>query len=122
MLLLLFLYEYPIYHEAHDFSSLPSMELGPVGSFNDTTFAIAFTPVTNVTQQIMDKVALASFMKGEFSGNQREIFLMTIFGSSDFRCMHLICISVDKPRYLSDFLDYVKLECTVSHERTLELA
>ncbi|XP_014928146.2 ABC-type organic anion transporter ABCA8 isoform X1 [Acinonyx jubatus] len=63
LLLLLFLYEYPIYHEAHDFSSLPAMDLGPVDSFNDTTFAIAFTPVTNVTQQIMDKVALASFMK-----------------------------------------------------------
>uniref|UniRef100_A0A673V4C3 ATP binding cassette subfamily A member 8 n=1 Tax=Suricata suricatta TaxID=37032 RepID=A0A673V4C3_SURSU len=63
LLLLLFLHEYPIYHEVYDFSSLPAMDLGPVDSFNESTFTLAFTPVTNTTQQIMDKVASASFMK-----------------------------------------------------------
>ncbi|XP_039085745.1 ATP-binding cassette sub-family A member 8 [Hyaena hyaena] len=63
LLLLLFLYQYPIYHEVYNFSPLPAMDLGPVDSFNDSTFTLAFTPVTNTTQQIMDKVALASFMK-----------------------------------------------------------
>uniref|UniRef100_A0A8C0LKL6 ATP binding cassette subfamily A member 8 n=1 Tax=Canis lupus dingo TaxID=286419 RepID=A0A8C0LKL6_CANLU len=51
----------------NDFSSLPDMDLGPVDSFKDSLFSIVYTPITNTTQQIMDKVALASFMKGEFS-------------------------------------------------------
>ncbi|XP_054565135.1 ABC-type organic anion transporter ABCA8-like [Eptesicus fuscus] len=60
LILLLSLYLYPIYHEVVDFSSLPTMDLGRVDSFNLSTFVIAYAPFTSTTQQIMTKVALAS--------------------------------------------------------------
>ncbi|XP_070249641.1 ABC-type organic anion transporter ABCA8-like isoform X2 [Myotis yumanensis] len=60
LLLLLSLFLHPISHEVTDFSSLPTMDLGRVDSFNLSTFMIAYTPLTNITQQIMKKVALAS--------------------------------------------------------------
>ncbi|XP_059003509.1 ABC-type organic anion transporter ABCA8-like isoform X1 [Mustela lutreola] len=63
LLLLLCLSVYPTSHEFNDFSSLPAMDLGRVDSFKDSTFSVIYTPVTNTTQQIMNKVALASFMK-----------------------------------------------------------
>ncbi|EFB17327.1 hypothetical protein PANDA_015210, partial [Ailuropoda melanoleuca] len=64
LLLLLCLYLYPTDHKVSDFSSLPAVDLGPVDSFKDSTFSLIYTPVTNTTQQIMSKVALASFMNG----------------------------------------------------------
>uniref|UniRef100_A0A452R7V8 ATP binding cassette subfamily A member 8 n=1 Tax=Ursus americanus TaxID=9643 RepID=A0A452R7V8_URSAM len=64
LLLLLCLYLYPTDHKVHDFSSLPAVDLGPVDSFKDSAFSLIYTPVTNTTQQIMNKVALASFMNG----------------------------------------------------------
>ncbi|KAF6298957.1 hypothetical protein mRhiFer1_008980 [Rhinolophus ferrumequinum] len=63
LLLLLFLYLYPKSHEVNDFSSLPTMDLGRVDSFSEPWFTIAYTPFTNTTQRIMNKVASASFMK-----------------------------------------------------------
>ncbi|XP_045840899.1 ABC-type organic anion transporter ABCA8-like isoform X1 [Meles meles] len=63
LLLLLCLSVYPTSHELNDFSSLPDMDLGRVDSFKDSEFSVTYTPVTNATQQIMNKVALASFMK-----------------------------------------------------------
>ena len=42
----------------------PPHVLGCVGEFNDSDLVVAYTPVTNMTQRIMDKMALASFMKG----------------------------------------------------------
>ncbi|XP_059526997.1 ABC-type organic anion transporter ABCA8-like isoform X1 [Myotis daubentonii] len=68
LLLLLSLYLYPTTHEVIDFSSLPTMDLGRVDSFKpSTTLMIAYTPLTNITQQIMKKVALA------FSINETDI-------------------------------------------------
>uniref|UniRef100_A0A8C3WS26 ATP binding cassette subfamily A member 8 n=1 Tax=Catagonus wagneri TaxID=51154 RepID=A0A8C3WS26_9CETA len=63
LFLLLYLYLYPNAHQVIDFSSLPPMDLGRVDSFNAYKFAVAYTPVTNTTQQIMNIVASASFMK-----------------------------------------------------------
>nr|XP_019588404.1 PREDICTED: ATP-binding cassette sub-family A member 8-like isoform X1 [Rhinolophus sinicus] len=63
LLLLIFLYLYPNSHEVNDFSSLPTMDLGRVDSFSEPWFTIAYTPFTNTTQRIMNKVASASFMK-----------------------------------------------------------
>ncbi|KAK1330897.1 hypothetical protein QTO34_008839 [Cnephaeus nilssonii] len=62
LLLLLSLYLYPATHEVIDFSSLPTMDLGRVDSFNLSTFVIAYAPFTSKTQKIMKKVALASFI------------------------------------------------------------
>uniref|UniRef100_A0A2K6ERM0 ATP binding cassette subfamily A member 8 n=1 Tax=Propithecus coquereli TaxID=379532 RepID=A0A2K6ERM0_PROCO len=69
LFLLLFLYLYPHGHDVHDFSSLPTLDLGRVDSFSESRFSIAYTPITNTTQQVMDKVASASFLVGKFSSN-----------------------------------------------------
>ncbi|KAF6091898.1 ATP binding cassette subfamily A member 8 [Phyllostomus discolor] len=68
LLLLLSLYLYPITHEVNDFSSMPTMDLKQLDSFNLTDFTIAYSPMTNTIQQIMNKVASASFVndKGIF--------------------------------------------------------
>ncbi|XP_055983411.1 ABC-type organic anion transporter ABCA8-like isoform X1 [Sorex fumeus] len=63
LLLLFCIYIHSMSHFIEDFSSLPVLDLGRVDSFRDSTLTIAYTPVTNTTQQIMDKVASASFMK-----------------------------------------------------------
>ncbi|KAG3268592.1 ATP-binding cassette sub-family A member 8, transcript variant X1 [Ictidomys tridecemlineatus] len=65
LLLLLCLYFYPIGHQVKDFSLWPPVNLGRVDSFNESKFAIEYMPVTNVTQQIMSKVAITSFMTGK---------------------------------------------------------
>ncbi|XP_052050613.1 ABC-type organic anion transporter ABCA8B isoform X2 [Apodemus sylvaticus] len=62
LLLLLFLYLYPHGHEATDFSSVPTKDLGRVDSFRQSKFMVGYMPVTNMTQQIMEKVAAAAFM------------------------------------------------------------
>ncbi|XP_072501625.1 ATP-binding cassette sub-family A member 10-like isoform X2 [Notamacropus eugenii] len=42
----------------------PPVDLGRIDKFNDSDFLITYMPVTNITKQIMDKMALTSFMKG----------------------------------------------------------
>lgn len=49
-------------YQVNDFSSLSTMNLGRVDSFNYSTFSIVYTPITRETQQIMAKVATTSFM------------------------------------------------------------
>ncbi|XP_045155295.1 ATP-binding cassette sub-family A member 9-like [Echinops telfairi] len=49
---------------ATQFPEHPAHVLGPMGEFNDSELVVAYTPVTNLTRRIMDKVALAPFMKG----------------------------------------------------------
>ncbi|DAA18077.1 TPA: ATP-binding cassette, sub-family A (ABC1), member 9-like, partial [Bos taurus] len=50
---------------ATHFLEQPPQVLGRVDEFNDSDLVlVAYTPVTNVTQSIMDKVAAAAFMKG----------------------------------------------------------
>lgn len=71
LLLLLFLYWYPYGHEATDFSSAPTKDLGRVDSFNQSEFIIGYTPVTNTTRQIMEKVAAVPFMAGMCSSSLR---------------------------------------------------
>ncbi|XP_038943366.1 ABC-type organic anion transporter ABCA8 isoform X2 [Rattus norvegicus] len=64
LLLLLFLCWYPHGHEATDFSSVPTKDLGRVDSFTQSGFMIGYTPVTSTTRQIMEKVAAVPFMAG----------------------------------------------------------
>uniref|UniRef100_A0A667IMU7 ATP binding cassette subfamily A member 10 n=1 Tax=Lynx canadensis TaxID=61383 RepID=A0A667IMU7_LYNCA len=42
---------------------LPPHVLGRVDEFNDSDLVVAYTPVTNMTQKIIDKMSSASFMK-----------------------------------------------------------
>nr|XP_008010173.1 ATP-binding cassette sub-family A member 8 isoform X1 [Chlorocebus sabaeus] len=92
LLLLLCLYIYPHSHQVNDFSSLLTMDLGRVDTFNESRFSVAYTPVTNTTQQIMNKVASAPFLAGkevlglpdeesikEFTANYPEEIVRVIF-------------------------------------------
>ncbi|KAG8505133.1 ATP-binding cassette sub-family A member 8, partial [Galemys pyrenaicus] len=63
LFLLFILYEIPKSHQINDFSSWPTIDLGRVDSFSKSKFVIAYTPLTNTTEQIMNKVSSASFMK-----------------------------------------------------------
>ncbi|KAI2584758.1 ATP binding cassette subfamily A member 8, partial [Homo sapiens] len=65
LLLLLCLYIYPHSHQVNDFSSLLTMDLGRVDTFNESRFSVVYTPVTNTTQQIMNKVASTPFLAGK---------------------------------------------------------
>ncbi|KAL6034507.1 hypothetical protein STEG23_006478, partial [Scotinomys teguina] len=64
-IILFILSVFPETHEIYDFSSLPNVDLGRIDSFNDSTFVIAYTPVTETTQRIMNRVSLASYMTGK---------------------------------------------------------
>ncbi|XP_013358666.1 PREDICTED: ATP-binding cassette sub-family A member 8-A-like isoform X1 [Chinchilla lanigera] len=63
-LLLVTLYTFSTLHNVYDFSSMPSVELGRIDSFNDSRFVIAYTPFNETTERIMNKVSSASFMMG----------------------------------------------------------
>ncbi|XP_016879501.1 ATP-binding cassette sub-family A member 9 isoform X3 [Homo sapiens] len=64
-LLVLFLYLFfSNLHQVHDTPQMSSMDLGRVDSFNDTNYVIAFAPESKTTQEIMNKVASAPFLKG----------------------------------------------------------
>lgn len=47
---------------------MPAVDLGRVDNFNDSNFVVTFAPESKTTQEIMNKVASAPFMKGMFSG------------------------------------------------------
>lgn len=52
-------------HRVHDIPQLAAKDLGRVDNFNDSNYVIAFTPITQTTQEIMSKVASAPFLKGK---------------------------------------------------------
>ncbi|XP_069338912.1 ATP-binding cassette sub-family A member 10 isoform X2 [Eulemur rufifrons] len=63
------------------FPEQPPSVLGSVDEFNDSDIVVAYTPVTNITQRIMEKMALASFMKGR-----------TIVGTPDEETMDTVLL------------------------------
>uniref|UniRef100_A0A673V7B5 ATP binding cassette subfamily A member 9 n=1 Tax=Suricata suricatta TaxID=37032 RepID=A0A673V7B5_SURSU len=64
-LLVLFAYQLSSnLHQVNDSPQLPAMDLGRVDHFNDSNYVIAFAPESKTTQDIMNKVASAPFMKG----------------------------------------------------------
>ncbi|XP_056673205.1 ATP-binding cassette sub-family A member 10 isoform X2 [Monodelphis domestica] len=64
LLLLLHLFLFAKYNQVNRFSELSAMSLGRVDKFNDSDLVVAYTPISNTTQKIMDKMAAAPFMKG----------------------------------------------------------
>ncbi|XP_074080801.1 ATP-binding cassette sub-family A member 10-like [Macrotis lagotis] len=64
LLLLLYLFLFSKYNQVNHFSELSPMPLGRVDKFNDSDLVVAYTPISNTTQKIMDKMAAAPFMKG----------------------------------------------------------
>uniref|UniRef100_A0AC11BJ09 ATP binding cassette subfamily A member 9 n=1 Tax=Ovis aries TaxID=9940 RepID=A0AC11BJ09_SHEEP len=51
-------------HQVNDFPQLPAVDLGRVDNFNDSDYVIAFAPESKTTQEIMNKLASAPFIKG----------------------------------------------------------
>ncbi|XP_055430966.1 ATP-binding cassette sub-family A member 9-like isoform X4 [Bubalus kerabau] len=50
-------------HQVNDFPQLPAVNLGRVDNFNDSDYIIAFAPESKTTQEIMNKLASAPFIK-----------------------------------------------------------
>ncbi|XP_061031488.1 ATP-binding cassette sub-family A member 6 [Eubalaena glacialis] len=46
------------------FPEMPPQDLGRVDKFNSSSMDVVYTPISNVTQQIMNKTACAPFLKG----------------------------------------------------------
>ncbi|KAB1265898.1 ATP-binding cassette sub-family A member 6 [Camelus dromedarius] len=46
------------------FPEIPSQDLGRVDKFNSSSMNLLYTPISNITQQIMNKTAFAPFLKG----------------------------------------------------------
>uniref|UniRef100_A0A8C8X4J7 ATP binding cassette subfamily A member 10 n=1 Tax=Panthera leo TaxID=9689 RepID=A0A8C8X4J7_PANLE len=59
----------------------PPRVLGRVDEFNDSDLVVAYTPVTNMTQRIIDKMSLASFMNGVLPNDQCFIIMQSTFHS-----------------------------------------
>uniref|UniRef100_A0A5F8HJQ3 ABC transporter domain-containing protein n=1 Tax=Monodelphis domestica TaxID=13616 RepID=A0A5F8HJQ3_MONDO len=57
----------------------PPVDLGSLDKFSYPDFRIKYMPVTSITQQIMEKIALAPFMKGVFSTSSEQIFVLLSF-------------------------------------------
>ncbi|XP_048221136.1 ATP-binding cassette sub-family A member 9 [Perognathus longimembris pacificus] len=51
-------------HQVNDSPQMSAVNLGRVDNFNDSDFVVQFSPESNTTQEIMNKVASAPFMKG----------------------------------------------------------
>uniref|UniRef100_A0A8C0ZNQ2 ABC transporter domain-containing protein n=1 Tax=Castor canadensis TaxID=51338 RepID=A0A8C0ZNQ2_CASCN len=63
-LLVLYLSLFSYFGENIHFHEKPPQDLGRVDKFNMSSTMIVYTPVSNITQQIMNKTAAAPFMKG----------------------------------------------------------
>ncbi|XP_046531933.1 ATP-binding cassette sub-family A member 6 isoform X1 [Equus quagga] len=50
--------------ENRHFPEMPPQDLGRVDKFNSSSIIVVYTPISNITQQIMNKTALAPFLKG----------------------------------------------------------
>ncbi|XP_028617114.1 ATP-binding cassette sub-family A member 9 [Grammomys surdaster] len=61
---LLILFVYQLSSNLHQVHDAPVMNLGRVDNFNDSDYIIVFAPESETTQEIMNKVASAPFMKG----------------------------------------------------------
>lgn len=46
------------------FPEMPPQDLGRVDKFNSSSMDVVYTPISDITQQIMNKTAFAPFLKG----------------------------------------------------------
>ncbi|KAI5933366.1 ATP-binding cassette sub-family A member 6 [Manis javanica] len=52
------------FQENVHFPEMPPQDLGRVDKFNTSSIAVVYTPISNITQQIMNKTAFAPFLQG----------------------------------------------------------
>lgn len=56
------LFSYVTYNS--QFPEMPPQDLGRVDKFNNSNIVVVYTPISNITMQIMNKTAFAPFLKG----------------------------------------------------------
>ncbi|XP_062936396.1 ATP-binding cassette sub-family A member 6 [Cynocephalus volans] len=65
ILLGLYMGLFSYFRENVQFPETPSQDLGRVDKFNSSSLMVVYTPISDVTQQIMNKTAFALFLKGK---------------------------------------------------------
>ncbi|KAK2507815.1 hypothetical protein MC885_014420 [Smutsia gigantea] len=64
ILLGLYIALFAYFQENVHFPEMPPQDLGRVDKFNTSSIAVVYTPISNITQQIMNKTAFAPFLQG----------------------------------------------------------
>ena len=55
------------------FPEMPPQDLGRVDKFNSSSMDVVYTPISNITQQIMNKTACAPFLKGRCADGKKVV-------------------------------------------------
>ncbi|KAM9005576.1 ATP-binding cassette sub-family A member 10-like isoform X1 [Sarcophilus harrisii] len=64
LLLCLLLFLIGLFNDVSKVPEVPPVDLGRIDKFNESDFLMQYEPITNITQQIIEKMRLAPFMKG----------------------------------------------------------
>uniref|UniRef100_A0A8D1QAT0 Uncharacterized protein n=1 Tax=Sus scrofa TaxID=9823 RepID=A0A8D1QAT0_PIG len=89
LLLVLSLCTFREIFKANHFPEQPPRVLGHVDEFNDSDpEVVAYTPVTHVTQRIMNKMAMASFMTGVLFGDRG--LMIIVFPKNDSEMVGIV--------------------------------
>lgn len=59
------------------FPEMPPQDLGRVDKFNSSSIVVVYTPISNVTEQIMNKTAFAPFLKGKCTNDKKELLIVS---------------------------------------------
>lgn len=70
------------------YPEMPPQDLGRVDKFNSSSIIVVYTPISNITEQIMNKTAFAPFLKGKYTNDKKE--LLILFYIFDKMCTYLI--------------------------------
>lgn len=67
------------FKENMQFPEIPPKDLGSVDEFNGSSIMVVYTPISNITQLIMNKTTLAPSMKGKYANDKKELVLLIYF-------------------------------------------
>lgn len=66
------------FRENSQFPEMPPQDLGRVDKFN-SSMVVVYTPISNITEQIMNKTAFAPFLKGKCTTDKKRYLSCFIF-------------------------------------------
>jgi ATP-binding cassette subfamily A (ABC1) protein 6 len=52
---------------------VPPQDLGSLNEFNGSSLVVVYTPISNITQQIMNKTTFAPTMKGKYTIEKKQL-------------------------------------------------
>lgn len=61
------------FKENNQVPEVPPQDLGSIDEFNGSSIMVVYTPISNVTQQIMNKTITAPTMKGKYTTEKQRI-------------------------------------------------